>query len=379
MADTEENTLSKIIEDENGQEAQNEGDRNAIRERWERGQRELMTYAFDFNAHTLTSLVRDGQLDISPGYQRRPRWDIYRQSRLIESFLLNIPVPAIYLNEDEAGMYSVIDGMHRIAAIVDFFGDRYALSGLEVFYEANGKKFSDLDPGMQRTLAARATMRATVISHLSDPVMKYDLFQRLNMGGVPLNAQEVRNSTFSGPYNDLLVELSESDDFRTALNFTTNSYSAVWRAMKDVELVLRYFTLRDSWTSFRGSMTYALNAHMSKNAYASLGELQELREDFLSTLKKAAAAFGPHLFRRITNSGRPSPRISVPIYDAQMLSVRGFSIAQLERNTEAIQQGMKELLQNAYFNESTRIHTSSPHSIHYRIESLIGMLHNAVE
>ncbi|MFG2614451.1 DUF262 domain-containing protein [Streptomyces anulatus] len=379
MTESQENSLKRVVEEDSNGEEQSLDEKNAIRERWERGQRELMTYAFDFNAQTLTSLVRDGQLDLAPGYQRRVRWDDRRRSKLIESFLLNIPVPSIYLSEDEAGMYSVIDGMHRIAALVDFFEDKYKLSGLDVFYEANDHKFSDLDIGIQRALATRAIMRATVISHLSDPVMKYDLFQRLNTGGVPLNAQEVRNSTFSGPYNDLLIELAESADFRSALTLTRTSYPPIWRAMKDVELVLRYFTLRDSWRDFRGSMMYALNRHMSEHAHVDDAVLMENRADFLTTLQKSITAFGPDLFRRQNRSGRPSPRIVVSIFDAQMLTVREFSIEQLSRRTEEIQQGMRALFRDERFIESIGSHTNSPHSLHYRIEAVAHMLRSIVE
>ncbi|MEW1667665.1 DUF262 domain-containing protein [Streptomyces albidoflavus] len=377
MTDPEKNDIEQAVEETDGEE-QSQDEQAAIRERWERGQRELMTYAFDFNAATLTSLVQNGQLNVTPGYQRRDRWDIRRRSRLIESFLLNIPVPSIYLSEDEAGIYSVIDGMHRIAAVVDFMEDRYALSGLSVFFEANGKKYSDLDIGIQRALAARATMRATVISHLSDPVMQYGLFERLNTGGVPLNAQEVRNSTFSGPYNDLLVELSETPSFRSALDIASPGSSPIWREMKDVELVLRYFTLRHSWQDFHGSMTLALNSNMAENAQADPALLDEMRQDFLQTLNKARVAFGEGIFRRWHWSGRPSSRIVVAVYDAQMLAVRDFPVGRLEAAAHSTQAEMSRLFGESHFIEAVTSYTNSPNSLRLRVDTVIRMLQNCL-
>ncbi|MQS06275.1 DUF262 domain-containing protein [Streptomyces alkaliphilus] len=105
---------------------------------WEAKQRDLLTSVLDYNLRSLTDLVKNKQIDLSPNYQRRNRWKDDRKSQLIESFLMNVPIPNIFLNEDAYGHYSVIDGKQRLTAISDFLFGRFALTGLKVFGEANG-------------------------------------------------------------------------------------------------------------------------------------------------------------------------------------------------------------------------------------------------
>jgi hypothetical protein len=102
---------------------------------WEAKQRELVTSVVDYNLGTLAQLVQDGTIDVSPKYQRRFRWDNERQSKLIESFLMNVPVPPIFLNEDQYGQYSVIDGKQRLIDIIRNSGVlRFTLSStLSIF------------------------------------------------------------------------------------------------------------------------------------------------------------------------------------------------------------------------------------------------------
>src|SRR4051812_16729792 len=88
---------------------------------WEKKQRELVTSTVDYNLSSLSGLIKDGQIDLNPHYQRRLRWSVEKKSRLIESFLLNVPVPPVFFNEDEIGTYSAIDGKQRLSTIFDFF------------------------------------------------------------------------------------------------------------------------------------------------------------------------------------------------------------------------------------------------------------------
>src|SRR5690606_20353372 len=187
-------------------------------------------------------LVSDRAIDLNPTYQRRLRWDQKRQSKLIESFLMNVPVPPVFLNEDEYGQYSVIDGKQRITAISEFFRGRLKLKGLEVFHELNDQSFDELPLPLQRALKTRPTLRAVIILRQSDPDVKFNVFQRLNTGGVRLNAQEIRNSAFPGPLNDLILKLSETPRFHKLLGITSKAKSAIYQEMRDAEFVLRFFT-----------------------------------------------------------------------------------------------------------------------------------------
>jgi len=111
---------------------------------FDKGQRDLVTSVVDYNLGTLSDLIHREKIDLSPRYQRRFRWDTKRQAKLVESFLMNVPIPPIFLSEDQYGTYAVIDGKQRLFAIRRFLGGGLTLQGLEVFDEINGSSFDDL-------------------------------------------------------------------------------------------------------------------------------------------------------------------------------------------------------------------------------------------
>lgn len=133
---------------------------------------------------------------------------------------MNVPVPPIFLNEDQYGQYSVIDGKQRLTAIHEFLKGHLELTGLEVFSDINGKTIDDLPSNLRQVLRTRPTLRATIILRQSDADVKFEVFQRLNTGGVRLNPQEIRNSTYPGPLNDLILRLSEDRRFHKLLGVT---------------------------------------------------------------------------------------------------------------------------------------------------------------
>src|SRR5215216_2957828 len=122
---------------------------------WAAKQKDLVTSVVDYNLSTLADLVGDGTINIDPAHQRRLRWDDIKQSKLMESFLMNVPVPPIFLNEDEYGQYSVIDGKQRLSAITNFLANNLVLKELVVFSDINGKKFNDLPVRLRSIIRTR--------------------------------------------------------------------------------------------------------------------------------------------------------------------------------------------------------------------------------
>nr|WP_274382582.1 DUF262 domain-containing protein [Methylorubrum extorquens] len=173
-------------------------------------------------------MIRDETIDLDPTFQRRLRWDVARQSKLIESFLMNVPVPPVFLNEDEYGKYSVIDGKQRLSTIFSFLSNGLVLEKLKVFSDINGNRFSDLPARLRNIIRTRPTVRATIILRQSDSDVKYEVFQRLNTGGARLNPQEIRNNAFHGGLNKLIMQLSESKEFHKALNVKNKYKSAIY-------------------------------------------------------------------------------------------------------------------------------------------------------
>ena len=208
----------------------------------EKGRREVLTSVVEYSLPSLTKLIADGRINLSPRYQRRERWGPDRQSKLIESFVMNVPVPPIYLYEDSRGAYSVIDGKQRLHSIARFFADDLQLTGLPNLKELNGLSYSTIPSDIRGSLETLPSLRTVVILSDSNPRIKYEVFLRLNRGGMQLNAQEIRNSTWPGHLNDLILDLSEDARFRRLLGVGDPAKSVIVREMRDAELVLRFFT-----------------------------------------------------------------------------------------------------------------------------------------
>ena len=247
---------------------------------FDKSQRDLVTSVVDYNLATLADLVSRKKIDLSPRYQRRFRWDAARQSKLIESFLMNVPIPPIFLNEDQYTNYAVIDGKQRLLAVQEFIRGRLKLRGLKVFDDINGSSIDDLPSRLRSIIETRATLRAIIILPQSQPVVKFEVFKRLNTGGVKLNPQEIRNSTFPGPLNDLILKLSTLPEFHRLLNITDRNKSALYREMRDAEFVLRYFAFRDSWKDFTRGMMRVMEDFMSDHQHMDAGELDAASTDF---------------------------------------------------------------------------------------------------
>ena len=232
---------------------------------WQDKQKELLTSVVDYNLRTIADLVTSESIDLSPRFQRRFRWSGDRQSQLIESFLMNVPVPPIFLNEDIYGKNSVIDGKQRLFSVLEFFRGRLILEGLTVFSDINGSSIDDLPGELARILRTRPTLRAVIILKQSDQDVKYEVFQRLNTGGMRLNPQEIRNSAFPGPLNNLILSLSGEPEFHGLLGIKNKARSSIYQEMRDAEFVLRFFAFRSSWQNFSVGMKKRMDDYLADN------------------------------------------------------------------------------------------------------------------
>ncbi|MEV6629292.1 DUF262 domain-containing protein [Actinoplanes sp. NPDC051470] len=346
---------------------------------WENRQRDLVTSAVDYNLFSLSGLVKGKKIDLSPKYQRRNRWTEARKSKLIESFLMNVPVPPIFLNEDEYGRYSVIDGKQRLTAINDFLNGRFALGGLEVFSELNGSTVDDLPGTLQTILETRAAIRAIIILRQSDPDIKYQVFQRLNTGGIRLNPQEIRNSAWPGHLNDMILDESSSHLFHSALGVKDKSKSAIYKEMRDAEFVLRYFTFRTDWDTFRGGMGRRLDEFMATNHSLPVEEVESLRNTFRSAVEKSVAAFGDNAFRRwMPEKGNWRKPVLAAAYDAQIFSVGDFELEALAAKQSDLIAGIQALFNDRDFRIAIDSATNTPSYFRDRIRMTRDMIASVV-
>jgi hypothetical protein len=202
-------------------------------------------------------------INLRPEYQRRLVWDKAKKSRFIESLLMNVPIPPVFLFEWELSRYEVMDGQQRLNAIVEFYENRFALSGLEKWSVLHGRKYADCPPTIQRGLDRRR-ISAVVLLAESAPLGKGKddirrlVFQRLNTGGLSLRPQELRNSLYSGPLNTLLIELAGNrlfdeiweippyeDHMRGTHIAAKLAANSLFKRMTDCEIVLRFFAFRN--------------------------------------------------------------------------------------------------------------------------------------
>lgn len=333
--------------------------------------RRIHTQGYDLSLNTLEEQWKDGTL-IVPDFQREYVWDNAKASRLIESLLLNIPIPSLFLSENAEAQYEVVDGHQRVYSVIRYLDNQFPLSGLRIQQELIGKRFFKLPEREQRFLRTRV-IRAIIISADSAPAMKFEVFERLNTGGLALNAQEVRNAIYRGLLNEKLKELERDAGLRYCLGSKTPR-----RRMVDRELVLRFLALSDRLEAYRPPLLRFLNDYMYENRDAKARWLTERAERFQETTALVADVLGRSAFRVIDRDGAPLERnINRAVFDAQMLA---FSVAdpKTARARKAkIIEGFGSLFEDADFLDAIRRATGDRARTHERVRDVAAALKEA--
>lgn len=334
---------------------------------------DLIVQSTDMALMNVASLSNSGALDLSPRFQRRNRWDRERQSRLIESFLMNVPVPPVYLAEETRGRFAVIDGKQRLTAVSQFLNNEFKLTNLSFLHHLDGGDFDSLPESITGTLQMRPLRAVTVMRQTADWV-KHEVFLRLNTGGEPLNAQEIRNVAFAGDLNDAIIDLSENVFLRQQLKIRTPN-SAAYRDMTDVEFVVRFMALADSWPNFRGNLRAALDDFMLIHHEAGSKEVRHWRNRFLTALRGCEDLWGELAFRRFDGRQWRDQMIG-GVFDAQMIAVDLISKTErsgLHGRSDAVG-AMAHLFSDPEFDASVRIATNTPSRVRYRVMSVASIL-----
>jgi len=344
-----------------------------IVDRFKLAQESLVIQQSDFSLSVINQMVVENAINIAPGYQRRERWNSEKQSALIESFLLNVPVPPIYLSEDEYGTYSVIDGKQRITAVCKFLSGELKLKDLKNFSELNGMSFGDLPSQLQNALNVRPYLRVTTLLKQSDPNLKYEVFLRLNTGGELLKPQEIRNVAYSGPFNDLLLILSKHVFLRKQLKITSEK-SQAYRNMDDVEHVLRFFTIKSNWQKMGSVLSQEMDRFMLINRNATT---EKFHNDFTRAIGSCISIWGDYAFQKPINNGWREQLIS-PLYDAEMVAVSLLSdqeIGVLQNKRNEVIDRTRILFETDHdFIKSITQATNNSSSVERRVRTIFEML-----
>ena len=334
-------------------------------------ERKLHTQAYDKSISDLVNKIEEKEIILTPQYQRNYVWDNKKASLLIESILLNVPIPVVYMAEDEESRWNVVDGLQRLYSLKKFFKDEFKLIKLEVLEELNGQKYSSLNPKAKRILK-NGIIRTVVISQDSHHEIKYDIFMRLNRGSIKLNEQELRNCLYRGSLNDLLKELRENQEFMKMIGI-----SGTHKRLIDAEIILRYLAISEKYNrqkgevdNYSGQMKTFLNNYMSKHKNLSDDFLNKIKIKFNNTVEKVYQIFGDRAFQKINQDGNIDPRLNRAIHDCLMIGFENKEASILQANKENIVSEFRDLIMNDdNFYDAISSWTSDKNKLNYRLKT----------
>lgn len=347
----------------------------------------IRTESKDLPIREFLTMKQEGDLVIRPEYQRKFVMDVKLCSRLIESILMDVPIPVIYLAEGKDGKYSVIDGQQRLTAFLSFLEGsfpnkkEFALIGLKVLSELNRKTFKDLDKVDQRKIQTTA-LRTIVIKKESDEDIKFNIFERLNTGSIRLNEDELRNTIYRGSYVKLLAELEENETFHKLVRNERAKQRMIYRGM-----ILRFFALASStYINYRPSMKQFCNRELIDNQNMRPEKQKEYKDKFLKSIELVNTIFGDKAFRRF-NSGDidnkhgkwNTSQLNMSLYDIQMCGFVLYEKNKIISRADAIREAMIKLMTtNETFINSIEIGTSDKTQVAARFKIWLDVLEKIV-
>lgn len=264
-----------------------------------------------FSLRQVYDMIKDGDIDLSPAFQRNIVWNTFRKSRLVESILLRIPLPMFYFSQDDEGKLQVVDGLQRLSAIKDFMDNKLVLKNLEYLTSCENCTYSNSNSKIEDKLYRRFNMTqitANIIDPQSPVKVKYDIFRRLNTGGKPLNSQELRNCLASDNFRNLLKSMANLESFKDVSGGRISDVR-----MEAQELALRFILFKDLYSngieSYSGNMEDELDNCVEKYSRYTADEISHFLSSYDIALKNAYYLFGKHAFRKIdSRTSDESPR-----------------------------------------------------------------------
>jgi hypothetical protein len=324
---------------------------------------EIRFEVIDFSAGELIRLHQDGEINIQPAFQRMFRWSPEQQGRLIESMLLGLPIPQIVLFQREDGVLELIDGLQRVSSIIRFITGRTpheaeedqekkaVLVGCDILPSLNGKTFGDLEPVLQLELK-RKTLRAIAIRRTNDPNLRYEMFKRLNAGGSPAEAHEVRNASLRivGPTGEAFLKFLDECSTQPFFEELTDTLSEQAKhRLGSQELVLRFFALKNSIDTYKGSISDWLDNYSEAVAKGSVNfDYDHERPLFTSFFALLSRKLGPEAFVKHKNS-RALGGLAPAYFDAVTMVVLPLA----DRLDRVSAERAKEILNLAVGHENT--------------------------
>ena len=316
--------------------------------------RKIYTKQADAEVDGLYRKHQRAKLIVQPDFQRHFIWDEKKASRLIESAILDIPIPSIYLAEENDGREYVIDGQQRLMSFFSFIdgkfpnGKEFRLTGLEVLRELNTKNFKELEQQLQDKILYYKSRVITFTSE-SDEQLKFEIFKRLNTGSVSLNNQELRNCIYHGSYIDLLRELSQEEDFRYLLGLNDQE-----KRMGDIELVARFAAFYHvTYMKYKPPMKDFIDNDIRIYRNITEKDARELRLAFKNAISIIKSIFDKSAFKRYIrgdvenhNGKWLSRQFNKGLYDILMYSFAKVNKHMVYNHLDAIKESLLSLMTN---------------------------------
>lgn len=290
---------------------------------------QIRTKSLDVSFNELYDMYKDGELAISPDYQRLFRWDEEKQSRFIESLILEMPVPPIFVIETEDGVYELIDGLQRISSYLHFRGEKLGdesrepliLEGCDIVEELNGLSYESIPKALQIKIK-RSFVRMEVIKKESEKSLKYHMFKRLNTGGELLTDQEIRNCTIrllNSEALNFIEDCSANEDYRAVIGKIDEDKI---NKRFDQELVLRFFALKNDIDHYKIPMSEYLTNYLENITIQEypFDYIQE-REIFDKTFRFINMTLGDSAFSSITKAKNVKKDFVMYLFDGISLAV----------------------------------------------------------
>ena len=343
----------------------------------------------------LLSRLKEGELDLSPEFQRKANlWNVKRKSGLIESLLLRIPIPSLYVSEDKGGNYAVVDGLQRLCAISHFvdpdsLGKAVGLkmealeldeAGLQSLHEYAGMTFEKLPRALQRRI--RETELTLHVIRPSTPLsVKFNIFSRINQGGLPLTSQEIRNAIYPGKWKAAILALAQSEEFRVATEGRIRG-----ERMEDLELVLRAVAhntvYRDGERALDQNLNEFLNTFVEKTCSNwSESDWAVAAHDFLKAMRFARPVFGDIAFRKYSGPREYRKPINRGLFESEtvVLSLRSEEqLKALSTKRAEVNLGLLQASSDPNFISALLYATGRGQSANVRVEMLNKILDEAL-
>lgn len=310
----------------------------------------LHTVDYPFETLALRANSTPKKLILDPDFQRKYKWDKdgwARASKFIESCLMRIPLPSCYFAENDERAHLVIDGVQRITTVMRFMNDEFALEGLSVLKDLEGKKFSEI--GTWGADLESTTIRCVILRNENSKELIAEIFSRLNKGAVELSDQEIRHALFPGGFDKLLTELAGIKEIK---KFKQGKLASTQNdARESEELVLRYFAFKEAPEQYGDNLSRFLDSFMEKATKFDEVQLSQLRKEFKASLAACKIVFDEdELFSDISKDRR---RQGIVYYDLLMSSLGKIPVKTLRAKRAKVREAFAVLCASPDFKRLT--------------------------